>query len=965
MFEMNAANSPDMTRIKKGSRALNKVQNEKQNNMSSLTAPSIGDDSLLGYTKGSQWVNVNYMIHYICTDATAGAAVWKILSNASNTTAIGDRVPKIIGDYNIPNTGIVKLSIVNFTTIKSYTIIPSHGTATLNGSIIRWDIGDVDADVETISLEVQSILDGSDMLSSTHTCNVIPFGVVEDSTLLYNSDTISEFLVNKSVGRTKIEDDKIGSYSDAYLPTDIKYREFNRFQTTLTKYNTKISAANLEIGDIIIANGIDHKINSFKASQPNGDLSEISSFTSSYQQEYIRAMKPNVSKDGLRVIGLDPDSSNIARQFELKQPWLFDTLNIKSQTQCKLHENYMYYPVFNTSGTKFFYVNSDSEIIEHICISSFQIEDSIYKNKIVLEHEVYAGIYFIDDSTFLVSDDSVLYKYEITDHDDFVIELLQSHDFGDERIETFWVVDDMNFYTSSDKDDKYRKFSIENFDLDSIILLNESIRNTSSYSTPDIRRPIFVDQKQTFLMIIYSDSTNDRLRIYKNYFGSSKKVINETTPSLPILLPTIKLKSRYVYSKAVMQNDDESSFNGYLNPVAKMDYKNTAMSTTDGILKSSSKLVEGTECFIQTSDDAYSQLITLPEVTISQEDTGLLNINTIPTVTNIIFDGGREETFLFIRDGDRLLSFDNKGGIIKIYDTSSPYSLYDPTLVSESPEIAEFDASVSTNIALSDDEASIYVSNSNGTLLGTMSTTGDASTLTYTDVAMDIGASGIEFNNDGTLMFVSFGDNGTSIKTYELSTAYDVSTYDEISSDDVGAQYYTATLNSDGTKLAVMFINVLHVYKLTTAYDISTKFIIGIVSKTNSYYDSIYFNDGGIVLFDESAGIAEYYNFINDVYSSDISSIISDSIPDVCFVPNLDIIIIFGNESIKLIPNNMSLISKDDIVPGIDLEVLNIEVSYDDIETTLSTDAIKMSLRFHSDGIRFSELTGTLTRDIV
>lgn len=46
------------------------------NNFSATTNPAVTDDSGDGYSVGSIWVNVTLDIAYICTDATAGAAVW-------------------------------------------------------------------------------------------------------------------------------------------------------------------------------------------------------------------------------------------------------------------------------------------------------------------------------------------------------------------------------------------------------------------------------------------------------------------------------------------------------------------------------------------------------------------------------------------------------------------------------------------------------------------------------------------------------------------------------------------------------------------------------------------------------------------------------------------------------------------------------------------------------------------------
>tara|TARA_B100001248_G_scaffold260558_1_gene249141 strand:+ start:412 stop:2730 length:2319 start_codon:yes stop_codon:yes gene_type:complete len=102
-------------------------------------------------------------------------------------------------------------------------------------------------------------------------------------------------------------------------------------------------------------------------------------------------------------------------------------------------------------------------------------------------------------------------------------------------------------------------------------------------------------------------------------------------------------------------------------------------------------------------------------------------------------------------------------------------------------------------------------------------------------------ASGIEFNKDGTKMFVSFGnksgDDEFIVAAYNLSTPYDVSTetfadercvLDNVSG---GHQVYDLELNSDGTMLfvATRQHNVddadgdrVYRYDLSTPYDIST-----------------------------------------------------------------------------------------------------------------------------------------------
>ncbi len=48
--------------------------------------PQIIDDSSLGFQIGSQWIDTRANAHYICFDATVGAAVWKVSTTIDATT---------------------------------------------------------------------------------------------------------------------------------------------------------------------------------------------------------------------------------------------------------------------------------------------------------------------------------------------------------------------------------------------------------------------------------------------------------------------------------------------------------------------------------------------------------------------------------------------------------------------------------------------------------------------------------------------------------------------------------------------------------------------------------------------------------------------------------------------------------------------------------------------------------------
>jgi len=64
------------------------------------TAPTVNDDETLFFHQLSLWVNVSTDIAYICTDPTAGAAVWQAVGSMTSFTLAGDSGTSAITDGN-------------------------------------------------------------------------------------------------------------------------------------------------------------------------------------------------------------------------------------------------------------------------------------------------------------------------------------------------------------------------------------------------------------------------------------------------------------------------------------------------------------------------------------------------------------------------------------------------------------------------------------------------------------------------------------------------------------------------------------------------------------------------------------------------------------------------------------------------------------------------------------------------
>ena len=149
-----------------------------------------------------------------------------------------------------------------------------------------------------------------------------------------------------------------------------------------------------------------------------------------------------------------------------------------------------------------------------------------------------------------------------------------------------------------------------------------------------------------------------------------------------------------------------------------------------------------------------------------------------------------------------------------------------------------------------------------------LSTPYDVSSATYAGNAerFYVGAQetypvGLEFNNDGTKMYV-IGDSGNDINEYNLLTAFDVSSATYAGNSErlviptsYDSQPQSLTFSDDGTKLFVVgwADNVLE-YTLATAYDVSSATYAGNAERYNvgsqeGSARSIAFNNDGTKMF--------------------------------------------------------------------------------------------------------------------
>ncbi|PSO44031.1 MAG: hypothetical protein BRC23_02255, partial [Parcubacteria group bacterium SW_4_49_11] len=129
----------------------------------------------------------------------------------------------------------------------------------------------------------------------------------------------------------------------------------------------------------------------------------------------------------------------------------------------------------------------------------------------------------------------------------------------------------------------------------------------------------------------------------------------------------------------------------------------------------------------------------------------------------------------------------------------------------------------------------------------------------------------IVFNGDGSKMFVIGSDND-HVYSYNLSTAYDISSASYNQSFDVSGQdggATSVTFSGDGTKMFVtgVWYNNVYSYDLSTAYDIS--------SASYNRKRDVYFEDSdarGITFNGDGTKLFMVGNDNDDVYSYDLST---------------------------------------------------------------------------------------------
>ncbi|PHR68514.1 hypothetical protein [Alcanivorax sp.] len=104
-----------------------------KNNLSATTSPAANDDSTAGYEAGSRWLDntPTPKVWWICTDATAGAAVWDVLSLSVDELGSAALVNTGTGASDVPlNSDLGSAAYSNMAELPFSNIIAQAGRFT-------------------------------------------------------------------------------------------------------------------------------------------------------------------------------------------------------------------------------------------------------------------------------------------------------------------------------------------------------------------------------------------------------------------------------------------------------------------------------------------------------------------------------------------------------------------------------------------------------------------------------------------------------------------------------------------------------------------------------------------------------------------------------------------------------------------------------------------------------------------
>ena len=320
----------------------------------------------------------------------------------------------------------------------------------------------------------------------------------------------------------------------------------------------------------------------------------------------------------------------------------------------------------------------------------------------------------------------------------------------------------------------------------------------------------------------------------------------------------------------------------------------------------------------------------------------------------------------FNNDGTKMYTVDRTADAVFQYTLSTAFSVTTASYDSVTFSVASQDTTP-TGLAFNNNGTKMYiVGGTNDSIFQySLSTAFDLSTASYDSVSFNVSsqnlyAEGLAFNNDGTKMYMIGLDNSSAIYQYSLSTAFDLSTasYSNVSFS-VASQESSATglaFNNDGTMMYVVGFNSdsFFQYTLSTAFDLSTASYNSVsfsVSGQDTIPESIAFNNDGTKIYmlgNSSDKVHEYemggaFSLKTVEYSGDSLSVASQETSLVSLAFNAD------GSKMYVTGYASDLVHQYSLSTGFDVST----ASYDSVSFSVSSqDSQVNGLAFNNDGTK-------------
>ncbi len=496
---------------------------------------------------------------------------------------------------------------------------------------------------------------------------------------------------------------------------------------------------------------------------------------------------------------------------------------------------------FNDDGTKMYICGfATSTIYQYSLTTSYDISTSSYDSvslSVSSEDAGPMGLIFNDDGTKLYvvgNSNGTVYQYSLTTEFDLSTASYDSVSFpitneGSNPTGITFNTDGTKMYICINSNDTVFQYSLTTgFDL-----------STASYD--DISFSV-ASEDTTITDVEFNDD------------GTKMYVVGNVTENI------------FQYSLTTAFDLSTASYNSVSFSIGNESTGPTAMSFND----------DGTQMFIVdiVQDTVYRySLDSNVDITPTSEKlnfdsnvsvTGTLGIGT-DTPLSTVHALSTTEQFRLGYNDTHYISFDVNGS----YDlTTASYDFVFFSVIDED--------TVPQGIAFNTDGTKMFMVGANASIVFQYSlTTGfDLSTTSYDSISLsviseDSNPSDIEFNTDGTKMYI-VGETTATIYQYSLTTAYDLSTasYDSISFH-IGGQDPGPTgmaFNDDGNKMYITgnITASIYQYSLTTSYDLSTASYDSVSFSVTNEDDTphgIAFSIDGMKLFMVGIGTDTVYQY--------------------------------------------------------------------------------------------------------